>query len=141
MAVTSWKKIVLGLVTGAIGVATLRKLYLARRLLHSTKPRAYASLPAPSSTPGSSVAASGRVSRERGKATYGGLIIAETLARHGVKLIFTLTGGHIAPILVGCNKIGVRGGAGKIAGRGMRGSLACARRAASFPFSCFSACH
>jgi len=27
---------------------------------------------------------------------------------HGIKYLFTLTGGHISPILVECDKIGIR---------------------------------
>lgn len=38
----------------------------------------------------------------------GGEIVAEVLARHGVRTLFTLCGGHIAPILVGCKKRGIR---------------------------------
>ena len=38
----------------------------------------------------------------------GGEIVADVLARHGVRTLFTLCGGHIAPILVGCQKRGIR---------------------------------
>ena len=38
----------------------------------------------------------------------GGEIVAEVLVRHGVRTLFTLCGGHIAPILVGCRKRGIR---------------------------------
>jgi len=38
----------------------------------------------------------------------GGEIVAEVLVRHGVRTLFTLCGGHIAPILVGCEQRGVR---------------------------------
>jgi len=38
----------------------------------------------------------------------GGDIIAHTLKNQGVPYIFTLTGGHIAPILVGAKKMGIR---------------------------------
>lgn len=38
----------------------------------------------------------------------GGTIVAEVLARHGVRTLFTLCGGHIAPILVGCEQRGIR---------------------------------
>lgn len=40
--------------------------------------------------------------------TNGGDIIARVLNDHGVKTVFTLCGGHISPILVGCKKIGIR---------------------------------
>ena len=38
----------------------------------------------------------------------GGEIVAEVLARHGVRTLFTLCGGHISPILVACHKRGIR---------------------------------
>ena len=38
----------------------------------------------------------------------GGHLVAETLKAHGVKYIFTLCGGHISTILVGCEKLGIR---------------------------------
>src|SRR5882757_7344816 len=40
--------------------------------------------------------------------THGGDIIAEVLARHGVSHLFTLCGGHISPILTGCEARGIR---------------------------------
>ena len=39
---------------------------------------------------------------------YGGFLIAKVLLSEGVKCIFTLTGGHISPMLVGCNKLGIK---------------------------------
>ncbi|MFQ5606179.1 MAG: thiamine pyrophosphate-binding protein, partial [bacterium] len=39
---------------------------------------------------------------------HGGDIIAEVLRAQGVKFIFTLCGGHISPILIGCKKQGIR---------------------------------
>ncbi len=39
---------------------------------------------------------------------HGGNIIAEVLQDHAVKWIFTLCGGHISPILTGCNELGIR---------------------------------
>src|SRR5258708_13825865 len=39
---------------------------------------------------------------------HGGDIIAEVLARHGVTHLFTLCGGHISPILTGCQARGIR---------------------------------
>uniref|UniRef100_A0A8D0CHQ5 2-hydroxyacyl-CoA lyase 2 n=1 Tax=Scleropages formosus TaxID=113540 RepID=A0A8D0CHQ5_SCLFO len=39
---------------------------------------------------------------------YGGERVAEVLQAHGVKFVFTLVGGHISPILVACEKIGIR---------------------------------
>jgi len=39
---------------------------------------------------------------------YGGLLFAEVLHTHQVKFVFTLTGGHIAPILVGCREKNIR---------------------------------
>ncbi|MFQ5650230.1 MAG: thiamine pyrophosphate-binding protein [bacterium] len=38
----------------------------------------------------------------------GGDLIAETLKAHGVRFLFTLCGGHISPILVGCKAVGIR---------------------------------
>ena len=34
--------------------------------------------------------------------------MAEVLRAHGVKFVFTLVGGHISPILVACEKLGIR---------------------------------
>ena len=39
---------------------------------------------------------------------YGGYLIAKVLLSEGVESIFTLTGGHISPMLVGCNKLGIK---------------------------------
>lgn len=39
---------------------------------------------------------------------HGGNSVAEVLQRHGVQWIFTLCGGHISPILTGCNEAGIR---------------------------------
>ncbi|CAL1548616.1 unnamed protein product [Lymnaea stagnalis] len=39
---------------------------------------------------------------------HGGELVAEVLKAHNIKHIFTLAGGHISPILVACEKIGVR---------------------------------
>jgi acetolactate synthase-1/2/3 large subunit len=38
----------------------------------------------------------------------GGEIVARELARHGVRFLFTLCGGHISPILVGAKASGIR---------------------------------
>ncbi|KAM4566290.1 2-hydroxyacyl-CoA lyase 2 [Odontesthes bonariensis] len=38
----------------------------------------------------------------------GGESVAEVLRAHGVKFLFTLVGGHISPILVACEKLGIR---------------------------------
>jgi acetolactate synthase-like protein len=38
----------------------------------------------------------------------GGDLVAEVLERHGVRFLFTLCGGHIAPILVSAEKRGIR---------------------------------
>lgn len=38
----------------------------------------------------------------------GGEIVADVLVRHGVRTLFTLCGGHTAPILVGCQRRGIR---------------------------------
>ncbi|KAL5007513.1 hypothetical protein ScPMuIL_016319 [Solemya velum] len=39
---------------------------------------------------------------------HGGELVADVLKAHGVKHVFTLVGGHISPILVACEKIGIR---------------------------------
>jgi len=39
---------------------------------------------------------------------HGGNVIADVLQRHNIKWIFTLCGGHISPILTGCNELGIR---------------------------------
>lgn len=39
---------------------------------------------------------------------HGGESVAEVLRAHGVKYVFTLVGGHISPILVACEKLGIR---------------------------------
>ncbi len=49
----------------------------------------------------------------------GGDIIAQVLKQQGVPFVFTLCGGHISPILVGCKKVGIevvdtRGEAGAV---------------------------
>lgn len=38
----------------------------------------------------------------------GGELVAEVLQSHGVKYIFTLSGGHISPIIVASEKLGIR---------------------------------
>ena len=39
---------------------------------------------------------------------YGGMLIAEVLVKQGVPFLFTLCGGHISPILVAAERVGVR---------------------------------
>ncbi|CAL8346051.1 unnamed protein product [Arctogadus glacialis] len=39
---------------------------------------------------------------------HGGESVAEVLRAHNVKYVFTLVGGHISPILVACEKLGIR---------------------------------
>ncbi|KAM3654752.1 2-hydroxyacyl-CoA lyase 2-like, partial [Ammospiza maritima maritima] len=39
---------------------------------------------------------------------HGGELVAEVLRAHGVRFLFTLPGGHISPVLVACEKIGIR---------------------------------
>ena len=39
---------------------------------------------------------------------HGGDSVAEVLQRHNIQWIFTLCGGHISPILTGCNEAGIR---------------------------------
>uniref|UniRef100_A0A8C5K941 2-hydroxyacyl-CoA lyase 2 n=1 Tax=Jaculus jaculus TaxID=51337 RepID=A0A8C5K941_JACJA len=39
---------------------------------------------------------------------HGGEKVAAVLRAHGVRLVFTLVGGHISPLLVACEKLGIR---------------------------------
>jgi len=39
---------------------------------------------------------------------HGGDQVAAVLKKHNIKWVFTLCGGHISPILTGCNKIGIK---------------------------------
>jgi len=39
---------------------------------------------------------------------HGGDRLAEVLQAHGIEFLFTLCGGHISPILVGCKRLGIR---------------------------------
>jgi thiamine pyrophosphate-dependent acetolactate synthase large subunit-like protein len=39
---------------------------------------------------------------------YGGFFIAQILKENEIEHVFTLTGGHIAPILIGCKKLGIQ---------------------------------
>lgn len=39
---------------------------------------------------------------------HGGELVAAVLRAHGVRFVFTLVGGHISPILVACEKLGIR---------------------------------
>ncbi|XP_043072560.1 2-hydroxyacyl-CoA lyase 2 [Puntigrus tetrazona] len=45
---------------------------------------------------------------ERQSPRHGGESVAEVLRTHGVRFVFTLVGGHISPILVACEKLGIR---------------------------------
>lgn len=45
---------------------------------------------------------------DRKSKKHGGELVAEVLKAHGVKYVFTLVGGHISPILVGCENIGIK---------------------------------
>ena len=38
----------------------------------------------------------------------GGELVAEALKAHGVKFLFTLCGGHISPVNVSADKLGIR---------------------------------
>ncbi|KAM6037607.1 LOW QUALITY PROTEIN: 2-hydroxyacyl-CoA lyase 2 [Theristicus caerulescens] len=39
---------------------------------------------------------------------HGGELVAEVLKAHGIRFVFTLAGGHISPILVASEKVGIR---------------------------------
>lgn len=45
---------------------------------------------------------------ERESPRHGGESVAQVLRAHNVKFVFTLVGGHISPILVACEKLGIR---------------------------------
>ncbi|KAM9436002.1 2-hydroxyacyl-CoA lyase 2 isoform 1-T3 [Clarias gariepinus] len=45
---------------------------------------------------------------DRKSPRQGGESVAEVLQAHGIKFVFTLVGGHISPILVACEKVGIR---------------------------------
>lgn len=51
---------------------------------------------------------SGSFQTETMSPRHGGESVAEVLRAHGVKYVFTLVGGHISPILVACEKLGIR---------------------------------
>jgi len=42
------------------------------------------------------------------KSAHGGDLVAAALQEEGVRLLFTLCGGHISPILTGCKALGIR---------------------------------
>ena len=45
---------------------------------------------------------------EKDSERHGGELVAAVLRAHGVKFVFTLCGGHISPVLVACEKEGIR---------------------------------
>lgn len=45
---------------------------------------------------------------DKGSIRHGGESVAAVLRAHGVKFLFTLVGGHISPLLVACEKLGIR---------------------------------
>uniref|UniRef100_A0A8C2E585 2-hydroxyacyl-CoA lyase 2 n=1 Tax=Cyprinus carpio TaxID=7962 RepID=A0A8C2E585_CYPCA len=49
-----------------------------------------------------------RARESRQSPRHGGESVAEVLRAHGIKFVFTLVGGHISPILVACEKLGIR---------------------------------
>ncbi|TMS07085.1 Beta-galactosidase-1-like protein 2 [Larimichthys crocea] len=49
-----------------------------------------------------------RLPAETKSPRHGGESVAEVLRAHKVKYVFTLVGGHISPILVACEKLGIR---------------------------------
>ena len=73
------------IITAIAGVAVASSLYAYRKLF-----RIKGKVPA--------------LSDER----HGGQIVAQVLKAHGVKFLFTLCGGHISPILIGCKQLGIR---------------------------------
>nr|XP_045237284.1 2-hydroxyacyl-CoA lyase 2 isoform X2 [Macaca fascicularis] len=45
---------------------------------------------------------------DKASVRHGGENVAAVLRAHGVRFIFTLVGGHISPLLVACEKLGIR---------------------------------
>ncbi|XP_006898365.1 PREDICTED: acetolactate synthase-like protein [Elephantulus edwardii] len=45
---------------------------------------------------------------DKASVRHGGENVASVLRAHGVRFIFTLVGGHISPLLVACEKLGIR---------------------------------
>ncbi|XP_049645242.1 2-hydroxyacyl-CoA lyase 2 [Suncus etruscus] len=45
---------------------------------------------------------------DKSSTQHGGELVAAVLRAHGVRFVFTLVGGHISPILVACEKLGIR---------------------------------
>lgn len=56
----------------------------------------------------SGIVVKGELRRESWDFMYGGDFVAEALKAQGVQFLFTLCGGHISPILVGCKARGIR---------------------------------
>lgn len=57
---------------------------------------------------GASAAASASSDGSSNSSRHGGELVAAALHAHGIRHVFTLVGGHISPILVGCEKVGIR---------------------------------
>ena len=49
-----------------------------------------------------------RLKVDRTSKRHGGEIVAQTLKAHGISHIFTLTGGHISPILAAAEKVNIK---------------------------------
>lgn len=45
---------------------------------------------------------------DKASVRHGGENVAAVLKAHGVRFVFTLVGGHISPLLVACEKLGIR---------------------------------
>ncbi|XP_036089766.1 2-hydroxyacyl-CoA lyase 2 isoform X2 [Rousettus aegyptiacus] len=45
---------------------------------------------------------------DKASVRHGGESVAAVLKAHGVRFLFTLVGGHISPVLVACEKLGIR---------------------------------
>lgn len=55
-----------------------------------------------------SFSSSPRAQVDRTSIRHGGESVAAVLKAHGVRFVFTLVGGHISPLLVACEKLGIR---------------------------------
>lgn len=49
-----------------------------------------------------------RAQVDKASIRHGGENVAAVLRAHGVRFLFTLVGGHISPLLVACEKLGIR---------------------------------
>jgi hypothetical protein len=88
--------------------ASAPPLTLQTALVAAADATATSTAPAGALTPAAAAAAAKQKNKAfKGPPTtkYGGHLVAQALKEGGISHVFTLTGGHIAPILVGCNQV------------------------------------